>query len=642
MDKLAKRCFCAVLALLAAAALCFSLYRWDNKYTYRGNQPLAGMLFVDEADRENTPIRFLWNGWRFCPDRMLTPDELSGLDGSQLFTLKIGEHKNFAFANRDNTPHGCGSYILTLSLPKDTHTYAIELPEIFSAYKFYVGDKLLAQMGDVSEQNYRPLIKNRIVTFSASGVTRLLLTVRDESHIYSGLIYPPMFGEPEAVSGMMNWRLFFSAITVAGTMLFAALAFWVAIKAHHQQNTLLFFLLSINTTVFIAYSVIHNLLQTAVWPWYCIEVAGGYASALLIVILQNRMCDIPLKLRKLSACAAGVFCAMMLGYCAFAPRLTERIVSLFSIMIPAFKIATAAWLLGSAVYALYCRKSSTELIFCADIFYAAMLIFDRLLPAYEPIMGGWFQEWGSLALIATLGAILLHDVAAGYRLSLTFKEERRHMERQIEIQQQHYRQIYQKVEESRRMRHDFRQHLHTIVGLVGNDEAQLEYINKFISVNESARPESYFNIPSIDALLLHYLNIARNDGIEVKVQVGVPDDIVISDEITFCTILGNLMENALEACQRLSEGKRFIRFFARMQGGRLMLRIENSFDGGLRKSKNGFYSRKHEGEGIGVVSITKMAQKLGGGVDFMSDDGVFSVLMDVPVSRKAALPVTTA
>ena len=207
------------------------------------------------------------------------------------------------------------------------------------------------------------------------------------------------------------------------------------------------------------------------------------------------------------------------------------------------------------------------------------------------------------------------------------------MERQIEIQQEHYRQIFEKVEESRRMRHDFRQHLRTIMGMAGDGAAQTEYISKMIQVNEAARPESYFENLAIDSLLYHYLTVAREHGINATVQAAMPTEAVLPDEVAFCTILGNLMENAVEACQRQKDGKQFIRLAARCREGRLYLMLENSFDGVLSEGRSGYISRKHEGEGIGIVSAKELAQKLGGDIQFVAEKNLFQAMLTLPVEN---------
>ena len=50
----------------------FLFYRFDNKYTARGDQAIQGILYV----REDDPLHYLTGEWEYYPDLLLTPGEL--------------------------------------------------------------------------------------------------------------------------------------------------------------------------------------------------------------------------------------------------------------------------------------------------------------------------------------------------------------------------------------------------------------------------------------------------------------------------------------------------------------------------------------------------------------------------------------
>lgn len=89
-------------------------------------------------------------------------------------------------------------------------------------------------------------------------------------------------------------------------------------------------------------------------------------------------------------------------------------------------------------------------------------------------------------------------------------------------------------------------------------------------------------------------------------------------------ILGNALDNAIEACVRLAkrrpEAKPFIRCSSFQRGKFFFLEIENSFDGKLKKSRHGEFPETLKAEkhthGIGFSNMKKTAEKYGGGVDF--------------------------
>ena len=182
MKHLAARLLTMLFTVALGCALCLVLYYKDNKYTSPGPQGIDGLLVLREADLTEDQIHYLINGWAFYPDVLFTPAQLQEEGDDRYMTYcAIGEKTNFKTAASDD-PHGCGSYVLTLLLPETERVYALELPEIYSAYRLYVNDTLVAQMGDPDEETYTPRTKIETVTFQASGRVTLLLAVRDASH----------------------------------------------------------------------------------------------------------------------------------------------------------------------------------------------------------------------------------------------------------------------------------------------------------------------------------------------------------------------------------------------------------------------------------------------------------------------------
>ncbi len=75
-------------------------------------------------------------------------------------------------------------------------------------------------------------------------------------------------------------------------------------------------------------------------------------------------------------------------------------------------------------------------------------------------------------------------------------------------------------------------------------------------------------------------------------------------EADLCTILGNLLENALHASQKLPPEQRRVQVMAQMLSPAMLgLVVENRYDGMLKKQQGILRSTKHEGTGIGLVSI---------------------------------------
>lgn len=94
------------------------------------------------------------------------------------------------------------------------------------------------------------------------------------------------------------------------------------------------------------------------------------------------------------------------------------------------------------------------------------------------------------------------------------------------------------------------------------------------------------------------------------------------------------MENAAEACARMTGSARFVRVGSHLQHGVLTLAVDNSFEGNLRQKDGVFLSSKREGEGIGLSSVAAVAKKYSGGSQFEEKDGVFQASVYVRIESQ--------
>ena len=129
----------SLLLIVAVFALTmgifFLFYRFDNKYTARGDQAIQGILYVPDDDS----VHYLAREWEYYPDVLLTPQEIKEQKEDYYSRyVSIGEYGGMDLGDKNKSPFGSGTYRMTLVLPEKEKQYAIGLTEIFSAYKLYI------------------------------------------------------------------------------------------------------------------------------------------------------------------------------------------------------------------------------------------------------------------------------------------------------------------------------------------------------------------------------------------------------------------------------------------------------------------------------------------------------------------------
>ncbi len=139
----------------------------------------------------------------------------------------------------------------------------------------------------------------------------------------------------------------------------------------------------------------------------------------------------------------------------------------------------------------------------------------------------------------------------------------------------------------------------------------------------------------VDAILNSKLSIAAARRIAISAKALVPKDLPIS-EVDLCVILGNLIDNATEACVRLpDEEDRFLRVYIDILKEQLYISVTNSVSGTAKRSGKTFLTTKGaEGHGFGLARVDKIAAKHGGFVNRQSEEGVFATEILLPLAAK--------
>lgn len=108
---------------------------------------------------------------------------------------------------------------------------------------------------------------------------------------------------------------------------------------------------------------------------------------------------------------------------------------------------------------------------------------------------------------------------------------------------------------------------------------------------------------------------------DIRLVVSAKTEQVTDAEL--CVIFGNLLENALEACGRMTEGRKFLRLSSTVHLGTLIITMDNSFDGRVKQEDGKFRSSKRDDFGVGLTSIQAVARKRGSDARFEPDGRVF-------------------
>ena len=100
-------------------------------------------------------------------------------------------------------------------------------------------------------------------------------------------------------------------------------------------------------------------------------------------------------------------------------------------------------------------------------------------------------------------------------------------------------------------------------------------------------------------------------------------------------MIGNLLENAIDAAKNADDKERFIELTMTTHGGCWLYIVETTgFDGNIKSKSGEYYSTKRNGRGLGIASIKSTVEKYGGKAEFSHDEPGFYVNIAIPLSEE--------
>ncbi|SFG26315.1 sensor histidine kinase [Oribacterium sp. WCC10] len=202
--------------------------------------------------------------------------------------------------------------------------------------------------------------------------------------------------------------------------------------------------------------------------------------------------------------------------------------------------------------------------------------------------------------------------------------------RYLEMQEQEYRKLKDYMEATRRQRHDFRQTIRTllIMSNVGTMESIKAYLTHYLDSEPSYAVTNFTPNLAVNAVLNYYMNSAKENNIRLNWQVDLDKDIPWITDSELCTVVGNILDNAIIACSAHNDAPPevapFIDLSLRSENGKtIYIMVTNSYtEANNKKAAHNTPNNSNE-HGIGLLSIKNTAENYSGTANFYHEDSEF-------------------
>lgn len=179
---------------------------------------------------------------------------------------------------------------------------------------------------------------------------------------------------------------------------------------------------------------------------------------------------------------------------------------------------------------------------------------------------------------------------------------------------------------ARAQRHDFNHHIGCIYGLLDTNkiEEAKDYTKKLVVAVEEINNIVNIDNPVIAAILNFKFTLAKKKKIGIESSINIPKELNI-DSTDICIILGNAIDNAIEACEDLQDKR--VNIEMHMVKEHLIIKITNTKKGSDHEEGHKYTTIKNDEEnhGFGLENIKYVVSKYDGLFKINETDNLFSL-----------------
>lgn len=205
---------------------------------------------------------------------------------------------------------------------------------------------------------------------------------------------------------------------------------------------------------------------------------------------------------------------------------------------------------------------------------------------------------------------------------------------QNDLLDKQYAEVENMYRTMRGWRHDYHNHIQTMKAYLQMNK--IDELNQYLNNldNDLTTVDTVIKTGNvmIDAILNSKISLAKAKDINVNAKAIVPSQLKIL-EIDLCVIIGNLLDNAIEACLKIeNESDRFIRIYVDVFKEQLYISVQNANGGMIKKIGKTYQSTKLTNfHGFGLKRIDNIVNKYNGYINRQNEEGVFATEVMLPL-----------
>lgn len=241
-----------------------------------------------------------------------------------------------------------------------------------------------------------------------------------------------------------------------------------------------------------------------------------------------------------------------------------------------------------------------------------------------------------ISIVLFLSNLVLASIIARIIKDNNLRAENKIINEKIELQYKYYLKLNESQLRTRKLYHDMKNHIICIEKICGKSELANKYIKE---INNQIKECTYqFNTGNIilDTILYEKKSICIENNIELLVDINF-DNCDFIEMADICSIFSNMIDNAIEACNKIEDGniEKEIKLRGTIVNKFFVIKCENSKVNNIKLKENKILTDKKDSflHGIGISSIESSVEKYRGNTEISLSENKFVITILIPLIK---------
>ena len=236
-----------------------------------------------------------------------------------------------------------------------------------------------------------------------------------------------------------------------------------------------------------------------------------------------------------------------------------------------------------------------------------------------------------IPMFTIISTVIILHIILDIKKQSEEKVKEKEMYTRLESKNDYYEKLEKSQEDIRRLYHDMNNHLYAIKNMNKNKSDSLEYIESIQNELNKANKIKASGNAIFDIIVDEKMKICENKGIEFILDLDSKNTGFI-ENIDMSSILGNILDNAIEACDKIENSRKYINLKSMWAKNMFVFICENSKENDVKKVEGRYITSKNDKSkhGIGIKSVEASVKKYNGKMNISCDENTFRIKVVIP------------